>query len=63
MLQWDESFEKTQVNLVAVARKVEQQISKGKEQAMDYGKVMNLLLYHLYWDEYHGFPREIRSDY
>ena len=38
-LQWDKSFDKTQVKLVAAARKAKQQIAEGKGQPMDYDRL------------------------
>lgn len=34
--RWDESFRKTQDNLVAAARRAKREIAKGQASAMDY---------------------------
>jgi len=34
--RWDESFRKTQDNLVAAARRAKQEIAEGQASAMDY---------------------------
>ena len=34
--RWDESFQKTQDNLVAAARRAKQEIAEGQARAMDY---------------------------
>jgi len=34
--RWDESFRKTQDNLVVAARRAKQEIAEGKASAMDY---------------------------
>jgi hypothetical protein len=37
--RWDDSFERTQDNLVAAARQAKQEISAGKSVPMDYEKL------------------------
>lgn len=34
--RWDEAFQKTQVNLVAAARRAKQEIAQGQASPMDY---------------------------
>jgi hypothetical protein len=36
---WDTSFQRTQVNLVAAARKAKQEIAAGQSMPMDYGQL------------------------
>lgn len=38
-LQWDKSFQKTQNQLIAVARQAKQQITQGQGQPMDYDRL------------------------
>ncbi|NJR67143.1 MAG: hypothetical protein HC772_20430 [Leptolyngbyaceae cyanobacterium CRU_2_3] len=37
--QWEESFQKTQANLVAVARRAKQEIAQGQSTIMDYDQL------------------------
>jgi hypothetical protein len=36
---WDTSFQRTQANLVAAARKAKQEIAAGQSMPMDYGQL------------------------
>ncbi|MDJ0736232.1 MAG: hypothetical protein QNJ47_19575 [Nostocaceae cyanobacterium] len=38
-IQWNQSFEKTQTQLVAAARRAKQEIAEGKATAMDYDQL------------------------
>jgi hypothetical protein len=37
--RWDSSFQRSQTNLVAAARKAKQEIAEGKSVSMDYDKL------------------------
>lgn len=38
-IKWDESFQKTQLKLIAVAQRAKQEIAEGQSTAMDYNKL------------------------
>lgn len=38
-MQWNESVQRTQPNLIAAARRAKQEISEGKATAMDYDQL------------------------
>ncbi|OUL28606.1 hypothetical protein BV372_24735 [Nostoc sp. T09] len=38
-IQWNESFQRTQQNLIAAARRAKQEIAEGKATALDYDQL------------------------
>ncbi len=38
-MRWNESFQRTQPNLIAAARRAKQEISEGKATSMDYDQL------------------------
>jgi hypothetical protein len=38
-IKWNESFQKTQLKLIAVAKRVKQEIAEGKASEMNYNKL------------------------